>query len=70
MAQSRERIDHAKHARWRQTLLRWESSGLSIRAFCKRERIHESVVASPAGRSAEDFDDLRFANRVVPVGGF
>jgi hypothetical protein len=42
MAQSRERIDHAKHARWRQTLLRWESSGLSIRAFCKRERIHES----------------------------
>ena len=42
MAQSCERIDHAKHARWRQTLLRWKSSGLSIRAFCKRERIHES----------------------------
>jgi hypothetical protein len=32
--------DQQRHERWRELLARWQSSGLSQAAFCRRERIH------------------------------
>jgi hypothetical protein len=40
MAQGKPR-DLRKEAHWRQLLQRWQRSGLSIRAFCRRQRCSE-----------------------------
>jgi len=40
---ARHQRDSAKEAFWRDVLRRFAASGLSVRAFCKRERLTESA---------------------------
>ena len=40
---ARRQRDPAKEAFWRDVLRRFAASGLSVRAFCKRERLTESA---------------------------
>jgi len=41
MAKRRRSLE--REARWRDALRRREASGLSVRAFCRREKLHESA---------------------------
>jgi transposase-like protein len=41
MAKRRRSLE--REARWRDALRRHEASGLSVRAFCRREKLHESA---------------------------
>jgi len=40
---AKQHRDPAKEALWRKRLQRFESSGLSVREFCKREQVTESA---------------------------
>ena len=40
---AKQQRDPAKEALWRKTLTRFETSGLSVREFCKREDVAESA---------------------------
>lgn len=42
MSQRKPR-DPRKEQRWRQLVERWQRSGLSVRAFCRRHRLAEST---------------------------
>jgi hypothetical protein len=42
MERRQRRINQAKHEHWRQVLQRWRASGMSVRGFCGRHKIHES----------------------------
>jgi len=40
---ARRRRSLEREARWRHVFRRHDSSGLSVRAFCRREKLHESA---------------------------
>ena len=40
---ARRRRSLEREARWRDALRRHDASGLSVRAFCRREKLHESA---------------------------
>jgi hypothetical protein len=41
MAKRRRSVE--REARWREAFRRHDTSGLSVRAFCRREKLHESA---------------------------
>jgi transposase len=40
---AKRRRNAEREARWRDVFRRHEASGLSVRAFCRREKLHESA---------------------------
>lgn len=40
---AKRRRNAEREARWRDALRRHDTSGLSVRAFCRREKLHESA---------------------------
>ena len=59
--------DAEKERRWREVLGRQASSGLSVREFCKRERLTESQFYAWRRTIAERDDEPSKAPSFVPV---